>query len=231
MTKLFKLGLFAFASALPLQGAFAQQADQPPQVLAQAPGTQPMYATPPSMLPMSPWYITLSGAAAFPENTRFDVFGASGKIEYGTGLTAFLALGYRFNPWLSAEIEAGYLRLPFDKISVGSASVDVDGRLHALAGFGNIVLTVPDWGTVTPYVAAGAGVVHRFSSDVSVGGINASLGSETDFAAQGKVGVSFRLSQHISLAPEYRYLWINTSGDGLRNTHVHTIGAQLKFNY
>ena len=196
--------------------------------------SQPPPPPPPPPAP-SPWYILLSAGAAFPSDTDFSALGINGSINYGTGFHAFAGLGYRFTPWIAAELEAGYLHLPIDSVSLGGAGVAIDGTARGFALFGNLVLTYPEWQWIKPYVAAGPGFVHRFSTDFTAtsGGttVRGDIGSETDFAVQAKAGIDFRLSERLSLAPEYRFHWINTSGNGLSNTQVHSIGASFKFNF
>ncbi|MGH7005237.1 MAG: porin family protein [Alphaproteobacteria bacterium] len=202
----------------------------PQTQVAQAPqGPLPSSSRP--WLPASPWYVSIAGAAAFPNNTNFTVGPFAGNIDYDTGFHGFVGLGYRVTPWISAELEVGYLYLPVDRISAGAASASVDGNLRGLAAFGNAVLTYPNLPYMTPYIAGGAGMVHRFETDVTVAGVSGTLDSGTDFAAQAKAGIDFRLTQSMSIAPEYRYMFINTSGDGLSNTHIHSIGASFKIRF
>jgi opacity protein-like surface antigen len=197
-----------------------------------APVVQP--APPPPPAP-SPWYFLLSAGAAFPSDTDFTALGLNGSINYSTGFHAFIGGGYRFTQWIAAELEVGYLHLPIDSISLAGGTATIDGTAKGLALFGNLVLTYPEWQTIKPYIGAGPGFVHRFSTDFTAtsGGttVTGDLGSSTDFAAQAKAGIDFRLSESISIAPEYRFHWINTAGNGLSNTHVHSIGAGLKFNF
>jgi opacity protein-like surface antigen len=208
----------------------------PPQ---EPPPPAPVVSQPPPPPPpapvFSPWYFLLSAGAAFPSDTNFSALGTSGSINYGTGFHAFAGIGYRFTPWIAAELEAGYLHLPIDGVSLGGATATIDGTARGFALFGNLVLTYPEWQWVKPYIGGGPGFVHRFSTDftATAGGttVTGDIGSSTDFAVQAKAGIDFRLSENLSLAPEYRFHWINTSGGGLSNTHVHSIGASLKVSF
>jgi opacity protein-like surface antigen len=210
---------------------------QPPPEEPPPPQPQPVVQPPPRPPPPapSPWYFLLSAGAAFPSDTDFNALGINGSIKYSTGFHAFGGVGYRFTPWIAAELELGYIHLPIDSISLPGATISVDGSVRGFALFGNLVLTYPEWQTIKPYIAAGPGFVHRFSTDftATAGGVTATgdIGSATDFAVQAKAGIDFRLTERLSLAPEYRFHWINTAGDGLRNTHVHSVGASLKINF
>lgn len=221
MNKLAVFAIFAAATLAPLGAAQAQMNDPPRQ-----PGYPPAF--------YSPWYINLSAGAAFPQNTNISAGPFSGNIEYGTGMHGFVGLGYQFNPWLAGELEVGYLRLPIDRINLNGATASVDGSLHGLAFFANAVASL-DMNLVRPYIAAGPGLVHRFGSDVTVtsGGATATadIGSGTDFAVQAKAGIDLRISDRMSVAPEYRYTWVNTSGDGLGNTKIHSVGASFKIRF
>ena len=194
---------------------------------------------PPGAAPMpppfaSPWYINLSAGALFPQNTSIRAGAFSGNIDYGTGFHGFVGLGYNFNPWLAGELEVGYLRMPVDNISLGGATASIDGRIHGLAFFANAVASL-DMNLVRPYIAVGPGLVHRFSSNFTAtsGGttVTGDIGSGTDFAAQAKAGIDLRISERLSVAPEYRYMWVNTSGNGLGNTNIHAVGASFKVRF
>jgi opacity protein-like surface antigen len=250
------LGATAHAQTSPLQEeAKALKTGNPLVQLADEPGTppprrrvvrqepppepppqpQPVYQPPPPPPPPSPWYFLLSAGAAFPRDTDFSVAGVAGSINYSTGFHVFGGVGYQFTPWIAVELEAGYLHLPIDGAQVGGVAVNIDGSVRAVAGFASLKLTYPEWHYMRPYIAAGPGVVHRFSTDftATVGGatVTGDIGSETDFAAQGKAGIALRLTETIWLAPEYRFIWINTKGNGLNNTHVHSVGASLKITF
>lgn len=202
---------------------------------APVPRRRVMRQEPPPPPAVSPWYVLLSAGAAFPANTRFSALGIGGSLDYDTGFHVFGGIGYRFSRWLAAELELGYLHLPIDGISLPGATVSVDGTARGLALFGNLVLTYPEWHWIKPYIAGGPGFVHRFGTDftATAGGttVTGNLGSATDFALQAKAGIDLRLTDSMSIAPEYRFHWINTSGDGVGNTHVHSVGASLKFNF
>ena len=180
-------------------------------------------------LPASPWYVSMSSAASFANDTNFN---SGGSLSYDPGFIGFLGVGYRITPWIAAELEAGYLWLPFDRVSVsGIGSAQVNGSFNGFVGFGNVVLTYPNLNYMAPYIGAVVGLVHRFDSAVTIAGVSTSTGSGTDFAAQAKVGIDFRLTGSMSIAPEYRFMWVNSSGNGLSNTNVHSVGASLKFRF
>jgi opacity protein-like surface antigen len=237
-------GANALRTANPLQ--LADEPGTPPprrRVVRQAPPEQPpppppvtvTQPPPPPPPTPSPWYFLLSAGAAFPSDTDFTALGLSGSVNYSTGFHVFIGGGYRFTPWIAAELEVGYLHLPIDGISLAGGTATIDGTATGFALFGNLVLTYPEWQTIKPYIGGGPGFVHRFSTDftATAGGVTVTgdLGSSTDFAVQAKAGIDFRLTESLSIAPEYRFHWINTSGGGLSNTHVHSIGASLKVSF
>jgi len=248
VNKLAVLSVFAAAAIVPLEAALAdgipqtrprprvmQQEEMSPPPVQPAAQPSPTAPAPPAPPYVSPWYLNLSAGALFPRNTSLSAGPFSGRIDYGTGFHGFVGLGYQFNPWIAAELEAGYLRLPVDNISLGGATASIDGSLHGLGMFANLVLSMPDWQIIRPYIAGGPGFVHRFSSDFTATGggvtVTGNIGSSTDFAAQAKAGIDLRLSDRMSIAPEYRYIWVNTSGDGLGNTNIHAVGASLKIRF
>ncbi len=48
---------------------------------------------------------------------------------------------------------------------------------------------------------------------------------------QIKPGVGIELSPRITVAPEYRFIWVNSSGNGVRNTSIHSVGAALRVHF
>lgn len=200
----------------------------PPQPVVQPP------PPPPPPPPPSPWYITAFGGANWANDVKWNVGPLSGNIQHDTGASAFLGAGYRFTPWLSAELEVGYLYLPIEHAPLNGSGAVIDAT-RAFALFVSGVLTYPEIQYMRPYIGAGAGFAYRFSTDfttTNAGTVRTGdIGNELDFAVQGKAGISFRLTESVWIGPEYRYHWINSSGNGIGNHHIHSVGGTLKISF
>jgi opacity protein-like surface antigen len=229
----------------PLQPQLADEPGTPPprrRVVRQQPPPQEPPPPPPPMVvqppppppPLSPWYATAFLGANWASNVNWNVGARSGNIQYDTGISAFVGAGYRFTPWLSAELEVGYLYLPIKHAPLNGSGAVID-TTHGLALFASGVLTYPEFQYMRPYIGGGAGFVYRLSTDFTTTNAGAvqtgDVGSELDFAVQGKAGISFRINENVWIGPEYRYHWINSRGNGIGNHHVHSVGGTLKINF
>jgi opacity protein-like surface antigen len=198
------------------------------------PQPQPVFQPPPPPPPPSPWYGIAFLGANFPNDVNWSVGPLTGNIQYDAGITAFIGAGYRFTPWISAELEVGYLYMPIKHAPLNGSGAVID-TTHALALFVSAVLTYPEWQYIRPYIGGGAGFAYRFGTDFTTTNagttISGDIGNELDFAAQGKAGIAFRLSETLWIGPEYRYHFINSKGGGLGNHHIHSVGATLKFSF
>ncbi len=143
-----------------------------------------------------------------------------------------LAAGYRLDDY-RFELEGTYGRI-----------ADIDGTLTTALKTKYPTLTKPT-GDVTlwtamagayvdlpvtakyqPYVGLGGGVAH-LDNDAGLLAIN----NGTHAAAFGEAGLNIALFDGLTIAPGYRYLWINAKGDGADNvsTHIVKLTARVSF--
>jgi opacity protein-like surface antigen len=190
----------------------------------------------------SPWYVTVSGGAAFAANSTYTTnvagLGVNADVSWSTGYGFLAGPGYRVLDWLRVEGELGYLNIPTNSASATLSNgtlfprTRVDATLRGFAIFANGVL---DWrasAMFVPYAGAGLGLVHYFSSDVGVPGVTVDRArSATNFALQVKAGLGVTLTPNIVLAPEYRFIWIDRSSNGLGSVSIHWIGASLRYHF
>ena len=177
-------------------------------------------------------YGGLSFGALMPQDTD----GPNGsEVERDTGYAIFGQYGYRFPNQLRLEAELGYGNSEYDRFRAGggSASLGDDTDMYSLTGaaYYDFATGTP----LTPYIGAGAGLVHqRFDRNTaSAGGttLAGNNGSSTDLTAFGELGVSYQLSSTFELVPSYRYQWINDGDQGLDDTtmHIARIGLRTWF--
>jgi opacity protein-like surface antigen len=190
----------------------------------------------------SPWYLTLSAGALLAQDAKFTTtvqgLGVDASASWKTGFGFLGGAGYRLFDWLAVEAELGVIRVSVDKGSARLSngfifpSQPVDATLSGFAFFANGVGQWRLTERLVPYAGAGLGFVRYASEDVAAAGtFLTSVPSATQFAFQIKAGLGVELGPNLTLAPEYRFLWIDKSSNGLGSTKLHWLGANLRFNF
>lgn len=153
----------------------------------------------------------------------------SAKGQSDKKLNATLAAGYRLDDF-RFEIEGGFGRLADIKGNLAAVSVAPGFRANgdvtmwtALAG---AYVDVPVTRTYQPYLGLGGGVA-RLDSDSDLVLVN----DGTHAAAFGEVGLNMAVWRGLTLAPGYRYLWVNAKGGGADNvsSHIVKLTARARF--
>jgi opacity protein-like surface antigen len=190
----------------------------------------------------SPWYLTVSAGALLAPDTSFTTtvqgLGVDATATWNIGFGFLGGAGYRVWDWLAVEAELGFVRISVDRgaaqISNGLTfpSQPVDATLHGFAFFANGVGSWRMADMLVPYAGAGLGFVRYGSEDVvAAGAVVASAPSATNFAFQIKAGLGIELGRHVTLSPEYRFIWIDKSANGLDSMKLHWLGANLKISF
>jgi hypothetical protein len=144
-----------------------------------------------------PITVGVQGGVAIPTGDLGDGADAGFTIGAGLGFSpAMIPFGLRFD-------------VDFTRFGVKESVVGVsDVNFQVISGTLNGLFNLPAAG-MSPYLIAGVGM---FSSKFSGGG--GSSDSETDFGAQGGVGISFGLAG-LSAGLEAKYVNIFSDGDNL----------------
>ncbi len=155
------------------------------------------------------FYLHVGGGPAFTEDskiTEFTGFSTGNKINYRTGFAFEGAAGYAFNPWLSTELETGWIGNEIDHIQGFTVN---DTFLYNVPLMANVTLRYPIPRTIiTPYIGAGAGgSVTVFATDNISNGAVTLFDPEDDavFAYQFFAGVRFDINESMSLGVGYKY--------------------------
>ncbi len=229
------------AVSMPMEAALADVAPvrpaRPAPVPPPPPPPPPVVApVPPPPPAISPWYFMVSGGAVIWNDPDFSSGSFTGQLNTGTGGYVLAGVGYRFLPWLAAELELGWIQIPISGGTINSTAISLDdATINGFALFGNLVVSIPlGWSGVTPYLGGGIGFVaagdNSFTATVGGTSVSGTAGGGTNFAMQAKVGVDIRLAPWISIAPEYRFIWVD-GGSGSSNTYGNAFGASLKFTF
>lgn len=172
-------------------------------------------------------YVGLTGAWLMPEDT--DGNGITLEREDGWGV--FLAYGHRFTGGFRVEGELGYSTMDFDRARFGggSAALGGDVDMYSLTGAG--YYDIPTGTMLTPFIGAGAGVVHQRldRASATLGGVTVAADddSSTDFTAFAEAGLTVKVAQ-FELVPSYRYQWINDGDGGFDDSELHILRLGLR---
>ena len=182
--------LYLAVTALCL-GAFAAQA-------------QPYYA---STEGAGPYFRAGFGPAFFQDGTLKQFGGPTGNpVNYDTGLTLDAAMGYAFNPNVSADFETGFIGAKIDSVP---GFFSDDSRLYYVPFLGNVTLSLPiPRSNVIPYLGAGIGfAAAEFDTDGFGRGADFVTGSESDVVPAGQIfaGVRFLLTPQASIGLGHKF--------------------------
>ena len=168
-----------------------------------------------------PWYVGLTGEAVFLED--------SGQTDYETGYGIGGIFGYEFGNGVRAEGELGYRDNDFD-----GPDGDTTALYGMASGYYDFDLDLP----VTPYVGAGLGYADVTMDGTLPGGFGAIDDSDGVLAYQLAAGVTYDMSEQISLFAGYR--WLATEDAELTTaagrtfeseyqSHNFQVGARFRF--
>ncbi len=170
---------------------------------------------------------------------------ANGSYSFDLGVAAAGSVGYRYNRWIAFEGELGYGKVSYDTVSGNftasangstatfSGPVNVDGDVTIFSGLFNVIVTPLGFQTFSPYLGGGAGVVHVNDQINSIGGDTSISGEATSdiLAADVLAGFDVAVKDSFCLGAHYRYLWIDSGGNGVDDATAHTVLLTGKFDF
>ena len=149
------------------------------------------------------WYFGLEGGIV-KVNDNNGFFGDN--VTYENGWAGLGEIGYAFNGHWRVELEAGMRRNRIDKVDGVSTN---EGDLRNYTGFVNAIWDAPISNKWALSLGAGVGIDDVYQN---LFGFHQ---TDTVFAAQGIVGLSYQMSTHWDLDLNYRYLWADQPSVGL----------------
>lgn len=201
----------------------------PPIFIEQAPEYVPVEVG-------SGWY--LRGDVTYVVSDPLYEFTILGEDSRNNRFGGSVGIGYHFNDILRGDISAGLLAS--DRFSVAGGGERFDAKHDAWYGMANAYL---DLGTVsgfTPYIGAGAGLMHtRQGYDYSVGGTSvfAFQENQTNFAYALNAGINYQVADNVSLDLGYQYVdspraeYLNTDTLTIdRGIDYHQIKVGLRYD-
>jgi opacity protein-like surface antigen len=150
------------------------------------------------------FYLEGNFGYAFPDSVDVSASGVEGKVELKEAFVFGGALGYRF-PWVRLELNGSYRKFDTDKVKAQGQSVSGNGDATAAVVLFNVYLD-PDLSVpVHPYLGGGIGgaYVKLDTGDEAPLSIDDEAGA---FAWNLAAGLSYDVTQHVTLSAGYRYL-------------------------
>ncbi|WP_165771999.1 outer membrane beta-barrel protein [Niveispirillum lacus] len=195
------------------------------------------------LLAVAAMFLTAAGAARAAEGPYVaSSVGAYMGTNYDQGLlwtllkgdadrkfNGSLAAGYRFDN-IRVEVEGGFGRLAdVDRgtsVVTPGAGFQAKGDLTVWTALAGAYYDVPVTEIYQPYLGVGGGLAGLDnSSDLLV------INEGTHGAAFAEAGLNMVIYDGLTVAPGYRYLWVNSKGGGARNlsTHIVKLTARASF--
>jgi opacity protein-like surface antigen len=190
--------------------------------------------------------MVIPNAVNFSSNTSVGGYttNATGKFEFDNGYSVSGLAGYRFNDYLRGEAELGYSSFDYSKVSLNgtitsggttytvNGTADLKGSVDTVTGMVNGIVTPMGKSKVTPLLGAGIGFAATDQKITRIGTTATNLTkSSTDLAASGMVGLEYAATEKVAVGARYRYMWVNSGGNGLDDFTAHNITATATYKF
>ncbi len=155
------------------------------------------------------------------------------RVDFDPGLRLGLAGGYRIEPWLAIEVEAGAL---FNSIN-GIGPQSVNASMTQVPLMANLVIQCNNFNRWVPFVGGGAGGVASvldIDQRVDFGGGSMILqGSDADavFAYQAFAGLRYEFNDAVGVGLIYRFMGAEGSSWDVRDDFGDDLHIQFEDVY
>lgn len=137
-------------------------------------------------------------------------------IDFDTGFAISGQIGYQFDVF---RLEGEFGFQGFDGESDNGVNADIDAGVFTMNGFIDLPI-IPSFG---PYIGGGFGVATLTANDDFED-------EDTAFTLLGEAGLNFDINNQFTIAPYYRYQWIDTDLGGQTDAlQSQTIGVSLRY--
>lgn len=185
------------------------------------------------------YYLSVTGeyVASAKADGNISAAGLSAPMtfDFKDGWGGMLAIGYYLTPELRGELEGGYRELKGDTetVTVGGTSYTASAsntKSKAFTGMGNLYYDIPTGTSITPYIGAGIGMLHKTTN-----------GDSDAFAYQGMAGINYKLDEANTIYAGYRYLGSQDLKDSYTvsginitdkvNIKAHSVDVGYRFSF
>jgi len=188
-------------------------------------------------VPIDGWYTSLFGGFTYvPGNVDKTVNGFNrNHVLYDNGFDGGGSFGFKSNP-MRYEGELTYLKVNTRQFQINHVTqTDISGYNQALLGLANVYYDFPGFTSLLqPYLGVGLGfgwVQTRLNSEWPIGATSFTA-SNSAFAYQGAVGVTFNFAENYALNLGYRYastLTLTQFGQRFQ-ANMANVGAAYRFD-
>jgi opacity protein-like surface antigen len=182
------------------------------------------------------------GGAVIPDlDAEIGVTGAGGtvssdvKLELSPGFAVNGGLGERFNEWLAAEIQGGFLYHNVDEVDGPGVSRSLDASLLQVPVFFNLVFELPLRSRLTPYAGVGAGALINWldiDDRIATGGPEPvevdDSSTEINFAYHAFAGARLRMGGEGIVELTYRFMGGSSPNWNLKEAETGDTIGNLK---
>ncbi|WP_454918294.1 outer membrane beta-barrel protein [Xanthobacter sediminis] len=171
------------------------------------------------------WYVRADAGyvAGYVDGTFSTLFadGLGGSSGHASGWSVGGGLGYRFTPWLRAEVGLDYLDLGGVNTMLGRFDAD------ATVALASLYWDITTFAGITPYVGGGVGFAI---DEITPPALFDRFGSEWRFAWSLGAGLSYALSNAWTIDLGYRYVSLGApdlpiSLPGIGGVGIDALGA------
>ena len=178
-------------------------------------------------------------------NDAFDVANDQGsELQLDDGSAFFFSLGRMNGRNLRTEIELSFRSNDIGSLVTPDAELAATGQLQTFSGMANLYWEFVDFptGRLKPYFGGGVGFLSvssdlRLTSDPS--SLDDSTASTSSFAYQWMAGVNYKVSNHLDLYGEYRFVdaesfGISSDRDDLSGNFgysANSVGGGLRWKF
>jgi opacity protein-like surface antigen len=165
-------------------------------------------------------YIEGNIGGSFPQEVDISGEGLTGEADLKNVLVYGGAVGYRLNE-LRVEANVSYRNPDIDSVTISGTTLDGAGDVGALTGMINAYYDANLGLPVRPFVGAGIGIA-RVNIDSDPSAVLRVDDDDTAFAWNLMAGVSYDVTNQVTVSAGYRYLHI---GDLEFNASISGLGS------
>lgn len=174
-------------------------------------------------------YVSSSVGAYMGNDFSHSAIWKTAKGETEKKYNATIAAGYRLDDY-RFELEGGFGRLADVTGNLAAISVvpgfRADGDLTVWTALAGAYYDFPVTRTYQPYVGIGGGIADlKSDSDLLL------IDEGAHGAAFAEAGLNVVVWDGLTIAPGYRYLWINSKGNGADNVSSHIVKLTARASF
>ena len=176
-------------------------------------------------------YVGISAGYLGVSDLDGDVSGTDVDVEYDDGFAIGLQLGFKQWVW-RAEAEFEYGRSGYENGEISGVNFDIDGDFDIFRWTASIYYDFD--GILTkfiPYFGGGLGAAYVDVDEVTVGAVTVEGDDEVYFTAHGEAGVSFEINPELDIVPAYRFIYVDTGGNGFDDDTAHLFKLGLRYAF